>query len=262
MSVLLYSIIPAALIAFAALAIACFAIAGYISFQNGSIPDSALDNKHGFTEDVLFDKNVNVVDTITATEYLLGPAATGLGVAATGFTLTTSGFGNQRVVTLTNAAAIPLNNFITTSSADTPTNTSTSTPVFTFPKSEGLTILSASATGVAISLPNNAANNAKEGFFAVGTTAARKGAGTAGDAENAFDVPAPKANILPKTGTGVLTITGTKKHAAANNTTRKGTNTDGLAYLNFAINDLDNVVAIDGIKLEAGATFTIEYLLD
>ena len=57
--------VPIAMVAVAALLIACFAITGYISFQDDSIPSAAMEDSDSdgvkdFKEDALFQKNLTV----------------------------------------------------------------------------------------------------------------------------------------------------------------------------------------------------------
>jgi len=95
--------LPTGLIALAALFIACFAISGYITFRDHSVPETALDPGTDLTHD--FTLPVNVTGTVTADNFLIRTDAPGQGsvpqaLITDGVVQTVSGLGKLRYVTL------------------------------------------------------------------------------------------------------------------------------------------------------------------
>ena len=82
--------IPTALVALAALFIACFAITGYISFRDGTIPSSAMEDT-GNDGDIDFAQNVHMAQNLRLDGLLqYFPSRTAPTVIADGATVTTS----------------------------------------------------------------------------------------------------------------------------------------------------------------------------
>lgn len=104
--------LPVGLIALAALFIACFAISGYITFRDNSVPETALssiDDKFDFVDDVHMHKSLTVDSLTVADDINVGRnivTTFQTGTAFTGWTAVESAIGKLHTVTLTAPADI------------------------------------------------------------------------------------------------------------------------------------------------------------